>query len=85
MEFEYGDFDNSNIKNRLKQNITFWSEILKATKAIANVLKEGYKLPLQVLSKSAQFNNCKSTMTHRDFFSDAIQDLLKTNRIIEVN
>ena len=40
---EYVDSDNSNIKNRLKQNIKVWSENLKANKAIANVLKEGKK------------------------------------------
>ena len=34
IELEYGDSDNSNIKNRLKQNIKFWSETLKANKAI---------------------------------------------------
>ena len=43
IEFEYGDSDNSNIKNCLKQNIKFWSETLKADKAIVNVLKEGKK------------------------------------------
>ena len=43
IEFEYGDSDNSNIKNCLKQNIKFWSETLKANKAIVNVLKEGKK------------------------------------------
>ena len=29
MEFECGDSDNSNVKDHLKQNIKFWSEILK--------------------------------------------------------
>ena len=43
IEFEYGDSDNSNINNCLKQIIKFWSETLKANKAIVNVLKEGKK------------------------------------------
>ena len=85
MRFEYSDSDNSNVKNRLKQNINFWSEALKVNKAIANVLKEGYKLPLYTVPKSAHFDNNKSVITHSDFVSKAIQDLLKTNRIIEVN
>ena len=85
MGFEYSDSDNSNVKNRLKQNINFWSEALKVNKAIANVLKEGYKLPLYTVPKSAHFDNNKSAITHSDFVSKAIQDLLKTNRIIEVN
>ena len=37
------------------------------------------------MSKSAHFNNNKYAITHSDFVSEAIQDLLKTNRIIEVN
>ena len=37
------------------------------------------------MPKSAHFNNNKSAITHSDFVSEAIQDLLKTNRIIEVN
>ena len=58
---------------------------MKANKAIFNVLKEGYKLPWYTVSKSAHFNNNKYAITHSDFVSEAIQDLLKTNRIIEVN
>ena len=82
--FECGDSDNSNAKNRLKQNIKLWSETLKAHKAIVNVLKEGYRLPLYTVPKSAHFDSNKSAITHLDFLSEAIQDLLKTNRIIEV-
>ena len=37
------------------------------------------------MPKSAHFDNNKSAITHSDFVSDAIQDLLKTSRIIEVN
>ena len=58
---------------------------MKANKVIVNVLKEGYKLPSYTVPKSAHFNNNKSAITHSDFVSEAIQDLLKTNRIIEVN
>ena len=57
IEFEYGDSDNSNIKNRLKQNIKFWTETLKANKAIVNVLKEVSKPPLYTVSNSSYFNN----------------------------
>ena len=39
-KIKYVDSDNSNIKSRLKQNIKFWSEALKANKAIINTLKE---------------------------------------------
>ena len=38
MKFEIGDSDNSNVKSRLKQNIKFWSQALKANKAIVNIL-----------------------------------------------
>ena len=58
---------------------------MKANKAIVNVLKEGYKLPLYTVPKPAHFNNNKSAITHSDFVSEEIQDLLKTNRITEVN
>ena len=58
---------------------------MKANKAIVNVLKEGYKLPLYTVPKSAHFNNNKSAIAHSHFVSEAIQDLLKSNRINEVN
>ena len=57
---------------------------MKANNAMVNVLKEGYELPLYTVPKSAHFNN-KSVISHSDFVSEVIQDLLKTNRIIEVN
>ena len=85
IKFEYCDSDHFNVKNRLKQNRRFWSGTLKGNKAIVNLLKEGYKLPLHTMPKSAHFNYNKSAITHSDFVSEAIQDLLKTNRIIEVN
>ena len=62
-----------------------WSETLKAIKAIVNVLKKVYKLPLYTVPNSAHFNDNKSAITHSDFVSEAIQDLLEINRIIEVN
>ena len=37
------------------------------------------------MPKPAHFNNNKSAITHLDFVSEPIQDLLKTNRIIKVN
>ena len=37
------------------------------------------------MPNSAHFNNNKSAITHSDFVSEAIQDLLEINRIIEVN
>ena len=58
---------------------------MKANKAIVNFLTEGYKLPLYTVPKSAHFNYNKSAITHSDFVSEAIQDLLKTNRITKVN
>ena len=85
MEFKCGDSDNSNLKSCLKRTIKFWSETLKANKAIVNVLTEGYKLTLYTVPKPAHFNNNKSAITHSDFVSEEIQDLLKTNRITEVN
>ena len=58
---------------------------METNKEIVNVLKEGYKLPLYTVPKSAHFDNGKSAITHSDFVSKAFWDLLKTNRIIEVN
>ena len=58
---------------------------MKTNKAIVNVLKKGYKLPLYTVPKPAHFSNNKFAVTHSDFVSEAIQDLLKTNRITEVD
>ena len=64
MEYGYGDSDNSN-------------ETLKANKAIVNLLKEGYNLPLHTVPKSACFNINKSAIIYSDFVSEAVQDLSK--------
>ena len=85
MEFEYSDSDHSNVKNRLKQNIKFWCENLKTNKAIVNVLKEGYKLPLYTVLKSANFNINKSAPPIRTLFLRQFKILLKTNKITEFN
>ena len=58
---------------------------MKANKTVINILKEGYKLSLYTVTKSAHFSNDKSVIAYLDFVTEAIQDLLKTNRIIEVN
>ena len=57
---------------------------MKANKAIVNALEEGYKLPLYTVPKFVHFNSNISAITHLDLVSEAIQDLLKTNRITEV-
>ena len=67
MEYGYGDSDNSN-------------ETLKANKAIVNLLKEGYNLPLHTVPKSACFNNNKSVKTYSDFVSESVQDLSKQTK-----
>ena len=85
MEFEYSDSDHSNVKNRLKQNIKFWCENFKTNKAIVNVLKEGYKLPLYTVLKSANFNINKSAPPIRTLFLRQFKILLKTNKITEFN
>ena len=72
------------VKNSLKNKIDFWKNTLNANESVCNVIKEGYKLPLFTVPEQAKFNNNKSALEHREFVSESIQDLLNTNRIVEV-
>ena len=61
------------LKNRLKQNIKFWSESLKANKAIVNVLKEGKKRLILDLC-----------YVHKDIYKERIkfEDLKRTEQFL---
>lgn len=78
------DINVSKVKNNLKNNTDFWINTLKANKTVINILKEGYKLPLFSIPDQAKFKNNKSAYENTEFVTEAIRDLLNTERIIEV-
>ena len=71
------------VKGRLAANLSYWKSI-GANEYILNVLGEGYRFPL-ISEPSAKFSdNNRSAKSHSEFVGEAIDELLKTNRIKEV-
>ena len=49
------------------------------------MIANGYKLPFLHVPKRAFFNNKKSSITHGEFVSEAISELLVSDRIREID
>lgn len=66
---------------RLRKNLKFWQEVLKAPDTVLEYIQNGYCLPFRFLPPSHNQCNSKSTETHQKFVDEAVLSLL-TNRCI---
>ena len=71
------------VKGRLKRNVNFWKDI-GANDFILDTIENGYKLPLIQTPEPAVFKNNKSALANPEFVTEAIQELVSTNRVLEV-
>lgn len=72
------------VKGRLKQNVGFWENTLKAPDKIIDILKNGFRIPFLQTPDSYSLKNNRSASEHADFVSQAIGDLLKVGSVLEV-
>ncbi|XP_048251378.1 uncharacterized protein LOC125371666 [Haliotis rufescens] len=72
-----------NIKENLKRHISFWKDI-EAPEFIIRTIMEGYIIPFVESPPLSISKNNASAVKHSDFVSEAIQDLLLNNCIVEV-
>lgn len=70
------------VQGRLRQNLEFWQHTLNAPDNVLEWIQTGYKLPLQYLSDTYSQGNHKSTLTHHEFVTGAIAELL-VNRCVK--
>ena len=83
-EYHRADLTMPNVKGSLKNDLEFFKTI-GASKFILDVITNGYKLPFLHIPKRAFFNNNKSSITHGEFVSEAISELLVSDRIREID
>ena len=63
----------------------FWRETLKASKFVSNIIDNGYRLPFTEPCPPFAAKNNASSRGHPEFVSEAIQTLLASNCIEEVD
>ena len=71
----------TDVQGRLRKNLKFWQEVLKAPDTVLEYIQNGYRLPFRFLPPSHNQCNSKSTETHQKFVDEAVLSLL-TNRCI---
>ena len=73
-----------NVLGRLRDRVDRWEE-MGASEFILQTLRHGYKLPLIDNPERKCFKNNKSALRNQDFVDQAIEELLSSGRIIEVD
>ena len=73
------------VQGRLKQNLVFWKETLRAPPPILDCIEYGYRLPLKFLPPPHEQSNHRSAMEHCVFVNEAVNKLVANRCAIEVN
>ena len=81
-EFESEKVCTSQVKGSLRRNIDFWKEI-GTSRFILDVIENGYKLPFITRPDPVWLRNNRSSLSHQEFVSQAILELVDSNRVIE--
>lgn len=72
-------------RQKLRSNLTFWRETVKASSFILDVLENGYKLIFLESPAPFFFENRSSAIRHKKFVEEAIFDLIQRGCIREVD
>lgn len=83
-DYEYSKKLDICVKGRLKNNILFWKNDLKASQYILDIITDGYVIPLIQHPPSFYAKNNKSSLKHQNFVDEAIHNLLQNNCIEEL-
>ena len=83
-EFEFTNQENYiSVKGKLKQNQSFWKNMIKANDTVLNIIQEGYKLPFLETPDTARFSNNKSAINNSKFVENSIKEMLATGTILK--
>ena len=72
-----GQFSSESVKGRLRKNVQFWKEELKAPNNIIRVIEEGYELPLVSLPGAHRACNHQSALENNKFVCQEISKLVE--------
>ena len=64
-----------NIKFSLKNHLSFWENNLQPSSFVYNVLQHGYILPFNSIPPPIEVKNNKSSLRHKDFVGEALEEL----------
>ena len=73
-----------NVKGNLRRNFEIWKHI-GTPSFILNVIERGYLLPLVSFPEPVVFKNSISPLSHAELVEEAIQDLVESGRVVEIN
>ena len=79
------DIATVSVVGRLPTSFPFWCDVLKANDFVLDIVLHGYTIPFVTEPSSARASNNKSALDHPDFVREAIQQLLLSNVVLEVN
>ena len=65
------------VRGNLARSIDFWTNILDASPAVCDIVRNGYKLPFSSYPPKAFLDNNKSSLNEPDFVDTAISELLR--------
>ena len=83
--YEYCNNDNPiKVKGKLRDNMQFWVDI-GASNFVLNIIRNGYKLTFITLPCPKVFKNNKSAINNTSFVEEALLELIKSERILEVD
>ena len=72
------------VKGSLKRNVAFWQSI-GAPSEILSIIEHGYQIPFTQTPPSVNLKNNRSAFLHSDFVTQAILELLQSDRVIEIS
>ena len=75
----------ADVQGRLKQNLSFWREVLKAPPWVIDCIENGYCLPLKYLPPPYSQSNHRSTELHHTFVDEAVQNLVSNRCVVRVH
>ena len=75
----------TDVQGRLRACLSFWEDRLQPVPWILSCIREGYKLPLRLMSKPYIKPNQASALTNREFVSQAILDLEQNRCILKAS
>ena len=75
----------TDVQGRLRQNVSFWKDILHAPAPVIDCIENGYRLPLKFLPPPHSLSNHLSTGNHRKFVDEAVQSLLLNRCVVRVD
>ena len=81
-EVEQGEAQVVDVQGRLKKCLSFWENELDPAPWIISCIREGYKLPLRSLPDKFSMPNQHSALNHREFVTQALEELERNRCII---